>query len=340
MPADTAPTFDQTLATSAGHFGNRLTAREWLTGTRDITGNYYRILRAKVETEGTDTFNGEGDELKTMTEFVVSQEWLAAHLDEVTVVDVRDAWEFDGIGHLSGAVNVPFDAIRAEEHAAIGDSTREGNDLTTTGETGMLPDEDDFAALLGERGIDRSDRIVAYDDHHGVFAARFLVTALLFGHPADRLSLLDGDFSAWQRSHETTTAAPETAVTTYEIRRPAETPLVDTDAVATAIDDPETVIVDTRERWEFDEGHIPGAVWLDWRELVDDETRGLATTDQLEAVLGDRGITPDKRVILYCNTARRISHTYLVLRQLGYPDLAFYEGSLTQWKTTDRPVET
>jgi len=260
-----------------------------------------------------------------MSDIVVSAEWLAEHLDDVRVVDVRDAWEYDDIGHVPGAVNVPFDAFRADEHGASGE--------------GMLPGADVFAALVGEAGIARMDRVVAYDDHHGVFAARLLVTAELYGHPRDRLHLLDGDFSAWQREHLTTTESPGIEKATYEIDRPERTPLVSADAVAAAVDDPDTVIVDTREDWEFEEGHIAGAVRLDWRELVDDETRGLKPEAEMRAILEERGIVPDRRVLLYCNTARRISHTYTVLRHLGYPDLAFYEGSLTEWEAAGRPVE-
>ena len=44
---------------------------------------------------------------------IVSREWLADRLDEVALIDVRDAWEYDGIGHVPGAVNVPFDAFRS-----------------------------------------------------------------------------------------------------------------------------------------------------------------------------------------------------------------------------------
>ena len=258
-----------------------------------------------------------------MSDIVVSASWLADRLDSVVVVDVRDGWEFDGIGHVPGAVNIPFDSFRAED-----------------GDDGMLPGEDAFADLLGNAGLARDDDIVAYDDHHGVFAARFLVTAELYGHPTDRLHLLDGDFSAWQRERETTSESPAIEATTYDLDPPAETPLVDADAVADALDDPDTVVVDTREDWEYEEGHIPGAIPVDWRELVDDETRGLKPRDQLESILADNGITPDKRILLYCNTARRISHTYVVLRHLGYENLAFYEGSLTEWEDEGRPVES
>ena len=266
-----------------------------------------------------------------MSEVVVPAAWLADRLDEVTVVDVRDEWEYEGIGHIPGAVNIPFDAFRADEHAAEQDNTGE--------RSGMLPDESAFSSLLGEAGISRGDHIVAYDDHHGVFAARLLVTAELYGHPADRLHLLDGDFSAWQRARETSSERPTSAETDYDCQPPAETPLVDADAVAAAIDDDASVIVDTREDWEYEDGHIPGAIRLDWRELVDDETRGIKPRDQLEAVLDERGITPDRRILLYCNTARRISHTYIVLRHLGYENVAFYEGSLIEWRAAGRPLE-
>jgi thiosulfate/3-mercaptopyruvate sulfurtransferase len=270
-----------------------------------------------------------------MSEIVVPAAWVAERRDEVVLVDVRDGWEFDGIGHVPGAVNVPFDSFRAGEHAA-----ESGGD--ESGATGMLPGGAVFADLLGGAGIDREDHVVAYDDHHGVFAARLLVTAELYGHDPAKLHLLDGDFSAWQRERETTSEVSELEPTTYEVTDPAETetPLVDADAVAAAVDDPEAVVVDTREDWEYEEGHVPGAVRLDWRELVDDDTRGLKPRDEVESILEARGVTPGKQVVLYCNTARRISHTYTVLRHLGYPDRRFYEGSLTEWEREGRPLES
>ncbi len=280
---------------------------------------------------------------ETTSETVVSADWVTDRLDDVVLVDVRDGWEYDGIGHLPGAVSIPFDSFRAEEHAAEAEEGTEegdGKGAENDGGEGMLPGEDVFADLLSEAGISRNDDLVAYDDHHGVFAARFLVTAELYGHPFEKLHLLDGDFSAWQRERETNSDAVDRERTDYVIEPPEETPLVDADAVADAIDDEETVIVDTREDWEYEEGHIPGAVRLDWRELVDDETRGLKPTDQIEDILAERGVTRDRRILLYCNTARRISHTYVVLRHLGYEDLAFYEGSLTEWEASGRPVES
>ncbi|MFB6109180.1 MAG: sulfurtransferase [Haloplanus sp.] len=251
---------------------------------------------------------------------VVSMEWLADHADDVRVVDVRDAWEFDGIGHVPGAVNVPFETFRSE-----------------AGDEGMLPGAEHWTELMEQAGIAADDTLVAYDDEHGVFAARFLVTALLYGHRD--VHLLDGDYSAWNRGHETTTEAPDVTPSTYEVRAPESSPLVDFETVRAALDT-DAVVVDTREAWEYEEGHLPGAVQLDWRELVDEESRGLKPRAELESILADRGITPDHRVVLYCNTARRISHTYVVLKHLGYEHVDFYEGSLTEWKARGGPLES
>ena len=252
---------------------------------------------------------------------VVDSDWVADRLDDLRVVDVRESWEYEGIGHLPGAVSVPFDSFRSDEG----------------GETGMLPGSEAFAELAGGAGITREDDILAYDDTHGVFAARFLVTCELYGHPPDRLHLLNGDYSAW--THETSREAPDPEAATYDAALLEDGPLVDAAVVAEAADDPDSVLVDTREGWEFEEGHIPGAVRLDWLELVDQDSRGLKPEADIRALLDERGIAPEKRVVLYCNTARRISHTYVVLRHLGYENLAFYEGSLTEWEAAGRPVE-
>jgi len=262
-----------------------------------------------------------------MDERVVDIEWLAERLDATTVavVDVRDSWEYDGIGHIPGAVNVPFDSFRADEHGAA--------------EAGMLPGADAFAELLGTAGIGTDDDIVAYDDTHGVFAARLLVTAELYGHDPSKLHLLDGDYSVWNRREPTTTDAPAPEAVEYHAKFDADGPLIERVAVEAALDDPDAVIVDTREEHEYEKRHIPGAVRLDWRELIDTDARTIRPENELQRLLESRGISPDRRVVLYCNTARRISHTYTVLRALGYSDVAFYEGSLTEWEAAGGPIE-
>jgi thiosulfate/3-mercaptopyruvate sulfurtransferase len=259
------------------------------------------------------------------TPVVASLDWLADHLEDPTVrvVDVRDAWEYESIGHVPGAVSIPFDTFREAGE----------------GDVGMLPGAERFGSLLSEAGIDRGDVLVAYDDEHGVFAARFLVTAIMYGH--DDVHLLDGDYTAWSRREATTTDAPDREPTDYEVSIPEDRPLINADGVLDVLEgEDEAVLIDTRTPEEFEEGHIEGAVNFDWRDLVDPDTRGLKSRKELEAILEAHGVSPEKRVVLYCNTARRISHTYLVLKHLGYEDVEFFEGSLTEWRERDLPLVT
>jgi thiosulfate/3-mercaptopyruvate sulfurtransferase len=261
------------------------------------------------------------------TDLLVEAAWVADRLDDpsVRLVDVRDTWEYDAMGHLPGAVSVPFDSYRDSDAS----------------DPGTLPGAAAFADLLGEAGINADDTIVAYDDIHGVFAARFVFTALVYGH--DDVRLLDGDFSAWRREYETTDTAPDIEPTSYESPGfVADAPIVDREAVEAAIDGGETTLIDTREQWEYEEGHLPGAVRLDWMELVDEETRGAKSADEIESMLADRGIETDRShpIVLYCNTSRRLTHTFVVLRSLGFEDVAVYEGSMTEWENADGPIET
>lgn len=269
-----------------------------------------------------------------MNDRLVAVDWVTDRRDrtDIVVVDVRDAWEYNGIGHIPGAVSVPFDSFRADEPAA--------------GEAGMLPGADVFARLADEAGIGPDDHIVAYDDTHGVFAARFLVTAELYGHDPSRLHLLNGDYSLWSRTQPTTQSAAEpdpvrrTSSATYPASFRTDGPLVDREVVSAAIDDPDVTLVDTRETGEYADGHLPSAVQLDWRALVDTDARTVRPAAELRSILAERGIEPGRRVILYCNTARRISHTYVLLKALAYADVGFYEGSLTEWRRAGGPVIT
>ncbi len=258
------------------------------------------------------------------TQWLVSIEDVPLDDPSVQIVDVREAWEYDAIGHLPGAVNIPFEQFRDDASA----------------DPGTLPGQSVFESLLGESGIGPEDRIIAYDDTHGVFAARLLLTAIAYGHT--NVSLLDGDFSAWKRTRAVSNDTPEVDPVDYS-RPPVGldrdgSPLVDTETVESLLESGTVTLIDTREAHEYAAGHLPGAIRLDWMELVDTESRGIRPAAEIEAVLEERGIPTDRDqpIVLYCNTARRLSHTYVVLRSIGFEDVRVYEGSLAVW---DGPLE-
>ena len=236
--------------------------------------------------------------------------------EDTAVVDVREAREYREVGHVPGAVNIPFERFRDS-----GSST-----------SGKLPAVDEFASLLEDAGIERTDQIVAYDGDSGANAARFLVTAEVFGHEGPLL-LLDGGLDAWRQEQRLTTDRPAVDVSTYDARPPDDR-VVDRETVERAVDG-DAVLVDTRTPAEYEQAHIPGAVQLGWEELLDDGR--LKPESDIERILDEKGIDRTERIILYCNTARRLSHTYVVLRYLGYDNVAFYEDSLTDWIRAESP---
>jgi len=88
-------------------------------------------------------------------------------------------------------------------------------------------------------------------------------------------------------------------------------------------------------------GHIPGAVNMDW-VLAMDKARDLRlrSPEELRRMLERRGVTPDKEVIVYCQTHHRSSHTYVMLKSLGYPRIRGYPGAWSAWgNRRDTPVE-
>jgi thiosulfate/3-mercaptopyruvate sulfurtransferase len=77
--------------------------------------------------------------------------------------------------------------------------------------------------------------------------------------------------------------------------------LVRTEWLAERLGQPGLVVAEVDENPDlYDEGHIPGAVKLHWRnDLQDPLKRDVADRGALERMLGERGIGNDTTVVLY-----------------------------------------
>jgi thiosulfate/3-mercaptopyruvate sulfurtransferase len=90
------------------------------------------------------------------------------------------------------------------------------------------------------------------------------------------------------------------------------------------------ILLDTRTPGEYDGtdvralrgGHIPQSININFMQNFDLATFGMFPLDQLQDLYKD--VPKDQRVITYCQSGARASYTYLVLRALGYNDVAIY----------------
>ena len=79
----------------------------------------------------------------------------------------------------------------------------------------------------------------------------------------------------------------------------------------------EVIILDVREQYEFDAGHIPGAVLLPVGTITEDTAA--AVIDELDAV-----------VLVYCRSGNRSKTASQALADLGYTNV--YEfGGINTW---------
>lgn len=94
---------------------------------------------------------------------------------------------------------------------------------------------------------------------------------------------------------------------------------------AKKFEDGEAVIIDVREKDEFDEEHIPKALNL---------SRGTIELDVEEAVPD-----PNAVVILHCGGGGRSALAAESLQKMGYKNVRSLAGGLKAWKAGGLPTE-
>ena len=231
--------------------------------------------------------------------------------------------------HLPGAVHVaPADLIAGEPPAV-----------------GKLPPRDALLALFRRVGLTADRTVVTCDDEGGGWAGRLAWTLDVIGHTDWRY--LDGGMHAWAAAGLPFSDTPVVPVPSDLVFDLDPGPVAELQDVLAALDAPDASIWDCRSAEEYAglkrtaarNGHIPGAVHLDWLDLMDRE-RALALVADLEARLAARGITRDRDVITHCQTHHRSGLTYMAARLLGFPRIRAYHGSWSEWgNRTDTPVE-
>lgn len=272
----------------------------------------------------------------------VSPNWVAANAKDpnLRILDVRTAPLEYIAGHVPNAVNIADTAFR--------------------GPNGFLPvqywDAQQLGSIFSKSGVKNSSRVLVYSDARDVLGAT-MVAYLLERSGVKDISVLDGGYAGYKASEQpvvkeyrkyqftqfTVQDNPSVRVTLDQVRK-----LIGKPGIAFVDPRPGDLFRGEKEVWVRN-GHIPGAKNIPWPTFTEADNsqenlknpHKLKSLGEIRKILADKNIKPADDVIVTCSTGREATLQYIVLKHLlGYPKVRVYEGSWTEYSTSDLPVET
>ena len=259
---------------------------------------------------------------------LVDADWVQAHLDDPKVVLVEvdeDTAAYDK-NHIRNA-------IRIDWKRDLQDPVRRD-----------FVNQQQFEALLSERGIANDDTVVLYGGNNNWFASYAYWYFKLYGH--EDVKLLDGGRKKWELdSRELVVEQPTRERTTYTAQPQDQTIRAFRDDVVAAIGTDN--LVDVRSPDEFSgkllapahlpqeqsqrPGHVPTARNIPWSKAANDDGT-FKSDEELTALYEAEGVDLSKDTIAYCRIGERSAHTWFVLHELlGQPNVKNYDGSWTEY---------
>ena len=263
---------------------------------------------------------------------LIEPDQLESQLEEpnILVVDLCKP-EIYAQGHIPGAVHLDYAEVVHAEPPVMG----------------LLPDAAHMSRLCSRIGLTPEHRVIAYDDEGGGKAARLLWSLAAYSH--HRISLLNGGHHAWANEGHPMTRDETPVEPTECTLEYAGDVVADREYILEHYQDEDVALLDARTPDEFrgtdrraaHGGHIPGAVNIEWTQAMDQANNlRIKSRDVIMPMLEHQGITPDKEIIVYCQTHHRSAHSWLMLRHLGFEKVRGYPGAWSDWGNRDDvPVE-
>ena len=256
---------------------------------------------------------------------------LPTDADQLLILDTSSAANYARF-HVPGAIHIEPKALQRGTAPA----------------PGKLPTVEQLNELFCGVGLSADKHVIVYDDEGGGWAGRLIWTLDAIRH--HRASYLNGGLAAWvNEGHPTETTANIGTATDFSASIDNSV-IAEIDDILPNLGGDHFAIWDARSAAEHDGskvvakrgGHIPGAVNIDWLELMDRERNmRLVDLDQLQQRLNAVGLSKDKHIVTHCQTHHRSGLSYLAMKILGYPNIKGYHGSWSEWgNRDDTPVAT
>lgn len=220
--------------------------------------------------------------------------------------------------HIQGAINIPLKELY--KPGAV---------------EGQVKPAEELAAYLGKKGVSNTHKIVLVDEGSNKYNSR--VWWILKSLGAADVSILHFNMEQFAAARIPLTATPASGkATTFAV--------AESTFKACSADDVKSrtegaVLLDAREKDEFagadaakkSKGHIPGAVWMNFKEVLT-PTGAYKSKDEIVAAAAKFGATPEKTVIVYCNSGVKASVLYVAMKEIaGFQNVLYYAGSYADW---------
>jgi thiosulfate/3-mercaptopyruvate sulfurtransferase len=271
-------------------------------------------------------------QLSVRSELLVSTEWLAARLQDpsIVVLHIGTQANYDA-GHIPGARLVALAPLQPTT-----------NDIPFVMANAQVL-RDAFEAA----GVNAQSHVVLSGDGITQAARGFFMLDYL-GHP--RVSLLDGGKQAWQADNRPLSTDRVTATRGSMPVTVRNDRLALVDWVVQNRQQPGIFLVDARTPADYAgdvaatptlprPGHIPGAWNVPWQDLLTSTSiPRLKDAASLQTLYATFGTDPRSTVVAYCFSGMLSSLNYFVARYLGY-EARLYDGSMFEWsRRTELPV--
>ena len=232
--------------------------------------------------------------------------------NSIRIVDVRREQEYQQ-DHIPTAINLPLAKLLADDSA------------------------ESIQKIAQDLGISDETSVAIYDDTFGALSSRVVWALQYIGHKDAKL--LDVTFSQWKNlGYEISTEVPDIEPTTHSVKTNPKI-LATAEYLEKVKENKNVVIIDNRERLNYLEQHIPGAINIPYRTLATDG-KILRTKEGMKNLLKNRGISEDAEIITYCGSVGTLSGlAYYALKSIGVPNVKLYVHSFKEWKSLEKPTD-
>lgn len=263
---------------------------------------------------------------------IVSAKWLYEHIHEADII-ILDTTLPKVTQSTQETANFQINGARFFDIK---------NEFSDSSETfpNTLPTETQFNQAAQKLGINKSSKIVVYDDYGYYSCARAWWLFKAFGH--DQVAILDGGLPIWKQAGYPIEDKQNKSLEKGDFQGSLNSEYFKFfNDIEVLKNDERFLILDARAKDRFDgslaeprvglrSGHIANSVNLPFQQLLDENT--IKTPEELKNIFNK--INPDnKNMIFSCGSGVTACILALGAEISGYNDLSVYDGSWTEYGT-------